>query len=151
MIVVGHSFGGRVGLRLAVNGKCDKLVLVDSAGLKPHRKLSYYIKVYGYKLKKKLGINTDNCGSQDYCGLSPIMKRTFVNIVNTYQDKELASVKIPTLIIWGRTDSDTPLYMAKKYHKYITNSRLIVYSEGGHFCYLAESDRFIMNLRSFCG
>ena len=53
--VVGHSFGGRIAIILASIGLAKKLVLVDSAGVKPRRGLLYQIKIRRYKrLKKKV-------------------------------------------------------------------------------------------------
>lgn len=151
VIVVGHSFGGRVGIRLAANGCCNKLMLVDSAGLKPKRGVKYYCKVYSYKIKKKLGLNTQNCGSSDYKSLSPIMKKTFINIVNCYQNKEIEKINIPTIIYWGEEDEETPLEFAKTFNKKIKNSRLIVIENCGHFSYLQSKNTFCNCLRSFCG
>ena len=151
IIVVGHSFGGRVGIKLAVNNCCDKLVLVDSAGLKPKRGIKYYIKVYTYKIKKKLKLNIEKYGSQDYKTLSPIMKQTFINIVNHYQNKEITKINIPTLIYWGSEDKETPLEFAKTFNKKIKNSRLVVIENCGHFSYLQSKDTFYNCLRSFCG
>ena len=50
--IVAHSFGGRVAIKLAAknSGLVDKLVLVDSAGIKPRRGIIYKYKVYKYKL-----------------------------------------------------------------------------------------------------
>lgn len=151
IIVVGHSFGGRIGIKLAANNICHKLVLVDSAGLKPKRGAKYYIQVYKYKIRRKLGLNTDNYGSSDYKTLSPVMKKTFINIVNYYQDKEIEDIKIPTLIYWGSEDKETPLEFAKTFNKKIKNSRLVVIENCGHFSYLQSKSTFYNCLRSFCG
>lgn len=151
IIVVGHSFGGRVAMRLACQGECDKLILVDSAGLKPKRGLKYYFKVYSYKIKKRLKMNVDNFGSADYRSLSPVMKKTFINIVNTYQDQELEQIVVPTLLFWGEKDKETPLRFAKKMKKNIKNSKLIIAESCGHFSYLQAKDLFYNCLRSFCG
>ena len=36
-IILGHSFGGRIAIKYAArNQNIDKLILVDSAGIKPH-------------------------------------------------------------------------------------------------------------------
>jgi pimeloyl-ACP methyl ester carboxylesterase len=53
---VGHSFGGRVGIVLANEHpeRVAKLVLTDSAGIRPRRTLAYYLKVYSYKLLRVL-------------------------------------------------------------------------------------------------
>ena len=45
-ILMGHSFGGRVGIMYASRNKVAKLVLIDAAGVKPRRSLKYYFKIY---------------------------------------------------------------------------------------------------------
>ena len=147
-IFVGHSFGGRVALELgakfpdAVNG----LVLVDSAGIKPRRKPSYYIKVITHKLLKKLGFKGLK-GSRDYRVLSFIMKETFKNVVSYDQSKLTKSIVAPTAIFWGKDDTETPLYMAKKLSK-IRDSK-VFYLDGGHYAYVTDFDRFIRILTAF--
>ena len=88
-IMMGHSFGGRVGIVYASRNDVDKLVLIDAAGVKPRRSLKYYFKVYSYKAYRRLlpllvGRNrADNIidnyrrrvGSSDYNNASPMMRR----------------------------------------------------------------------------
>ena len=50
--LIGHSFGGRISILLSSRGDVEKVVLVDSAGIKPKRSLSYYWKVYSFKAMK---------------------------------------------------------------------------------------------------
>ncbi|MDR1940446.1 MAG: alpha/beta hydrolase [Clostridiales bacterium] len=150
VILTAHSFGGRVAIRLAAsNRRIKKLVLTDSAGIPPRRALKYYFKVYSYKLFKKLGI-TLNTGSRDYKGLSDVMKKTFVNIVNDDLTPYLDKIDCPALLVWGKNDSETPLYMAEIMKKNISDSALIVFENCGHFCYLEEPYRFIKILSAFC-
>ena len=53
--LVGHSYGGRVAIVIGSRkNDVDKIVLVDSAGIKPKRSLRYYWKVYSFKAMKKL-------------------------------------------------------------------------------------------------
>ena len=48
--LLGHSFGGRVGLLYSSrHDDVDKLILVDAAGIKPRRSMKYYFKVYSFK------------------------------------------------------------------------------------------------------
>ena len=150
-IVIGHSFGGRVAIILGASKQSEKLVLIDSAGLKPKRSLKYYFKVYWYKLCKKIGISTKGLGSKDYQTLSKNMQRTFVNVVNEHLDNYLVQIVSPTLILWGKYDKETPLYMAKKLRKSIVNSKLELL-DGGHFAYIqdfrnccAKIEEFICN------
>ena len=48
-VLLGHSFGGRVGILYSSRNTVSKLVLVDAAGVKPRRSLKYYLKVYTFK------------------------------------------------------------------------------------------------------
>lgn len=148
VIGVGHSFGGRVGLILASRGVLSSLILIDSAGLKPRRKPLYYIKVYSYKLGKKLGLKQDNAGSADYQSLTNNMKATFTKVVNEHLDKILPVIYIPTLILWGEEDMETPLYMAKKLNKKIKDSSLIIL-EGGHYSYMDSYEETCVQMEKF--
>lgn len=148
-IIVGHSFGGRVALEIAgkfpdaVNG----LVLVDSAGLKPRRKPSYYVKILLHKFLKKLGFRGLQ-GSRDYRVLSFIMKETFKKVVSYDQTYLLEHINTPTLILWGKNDKETPLYMANKLEKKIKDSKLILL-EGGHYAYVEDLANFVKILSAF--
>ena len=53
-ILLGHSFGGRVGILYSSRNQVKKLILVDAAGVKPRRSLKYYLKVYSFKISKRL-------------------------------------------------------------------------------------------------
>lgn len=155
--VIGHSHGGRVSIYLASqNPKLfDKLVLLDAAGLKPRRKLSYYIKVYSYKLAKRmagigffdrlfgLSARIKSAGSDDYKVLTGVMRATFVKLVNRDLTPVLKLIKNPTLLVWGSEDKDTPLYMAKIMEKQIENAGLAVLEGAGHYSYLDAFPRFL--------
>ncbi len=135
--LIGHSFGGRVGIVVA--SLCPqlitKLVLIDSAGMKPRRKLKYYFNVLKYKVFKFLNILQPNAGSSDYRALSPKCRSTFVNVVNTFLEEYCFQIKARTLIIFGKQDDVTPLYMAYRLNKLIKNSKLEIVDHAGHFCY----------------
>lgn len=142
--IIAHSFGGRIASILA-SVKCSLVrscIFVDSAGIKPKRNLSYYYKVYKYKLLKKLGKSTLNLGSKDYLELDENMKKTFISIVNEDLTPYYRNVKCPSLIVWGEKDKETPMYMAKKINKIVANSRLEVIKNSGHFCFLTSPLQF---------
>ena len=147
-VVVGHSFGGRVAILLGEYKIPSKIVLLGSAGLKPKRHFSYYLKVLSYKFFKLFGLYIFR-GSKDYKDLTPIMKQTFKNIVNTYLDSSVKKIKVKTLIFWGKKDKETPLYMAKRLNKYITNSELVIIKDAGHFSYVDDFNTFIHTLNYF--
>ncbi|MBO7186836.1 MAG: alpha/beta hydrolase [Clostridia bacterium] len=141
--LIAHSFGGRIGVKLISLGeKIDKLVLTGSAGLKPKRSLKYYFKVYGYKaikpfLTKKARLKF---GSSELKMLSGNMRSSYYKVVNEHLDSEVKNIKNQTLLVFGENDKETPLYMAKKFNKYIVNSHLYVIKNAGHFCF-NEKDR----------
>lgn len=149
VILVGHSFGGRVAIDYASKyANVDKIILIDSAGMKPRFSLIKKSKIVKYKLCKKLNIKQKTVGSKDYRELNNLMRGTFVNIVNTFQEKQLNKIYAKTLIIWGRKDKDTPLYMAKRFNKKLLNSELHVY-DGGHFCYLDRTIQIVNDIADF--
>jgi len=157
VILIGHSFGGRAGIKLAGNNQnyLKKLVLVDSAGIiikknnfkkiiaklvKPIFKLPFMsslrIKIY------------QRMGAEDYLA-TPKLKQTFINIINENLTALLSRIKIPTLLIWGDKDRDTPLEYARIIEKKISGSKLVVLKNAGHFSFLDKESEFIDNIKNF--
>ncbi|KUK13251.1 MAG: protein hydrolase, partial [bacterium 42_11] len=158
--IIAHSFGGRVAILLsAKHPECvGKLVLVNSAGLIPKRGLKYYLKVYLFKLMKRLYLLLGKdleylyrrYGSRDYkeAGeLRPIFKR----VVNQDLRDFLPLIKSPTLLIWGDRDRETPLYFGEIMEKEIPNSKLVVFKGAGHFSYLDCLESFNDIILEFLG
>lgn len=140
-VPVGHSFGGRIAMRLAANDPIvSGVVLLDSAGVIPRRGLRYYGKVALYKIGKKLKLASLPKGSADYAALSGVMKKTFVNVVNESSEPDAMKIRVPTLLIWGSEDEDTPLYMCRRLKKRISDSECIVIEGAGHFAYLEHPE-----------
>ena len=126
----------------------DKLALIDSAGIKPRRGLKYYCRLYRHKLLNLLKIH-HQAGSEDYRKLSPLQRKTFVNIVNEDLSGILDKITLPTLIIWGNKDKETPIYMARKLNRKIRGSGLVVLKNAAHYSYLDFPLRVFLILRSF--
>lgn len=162
--IVGHSFGAKTILALASkNGEdISKIVLIDSSGINPKRTLKYYFKVYSYKLMKRMFkliyfkkseediINkfSKNKGSDDYRNTSGIMRKVFVRVVNEDLKNRMHLIKNETLILWGKDDEDTPLYMGKIMQEKIENSALIEL-EGGHYSYADDYQNFVRIIRAY--
>ncbi|MBR5438646.1 MAG: alpha/beta hydrolase [Clostridia bacterium] len=143
--VLAHSFGGRIAVKLAViDDRLNKLILTGSAGLKPRRSLKYYAKIYSYKIVKKVFKNRQfsGFGSAEYKMLNGFERQSYVKIVNTFLDVLLGKIKNKTLLIFGALDNQTPLYMAKRFNKKITNSYLYVIKNAGHFCFVEKPQEF---------
>ena len=98
---------------------------------------------------KKLGKDTSAMGSADYKALSPQLKKTFVNIVQTNLEAFAKTIYTKTLLIWGKKDDQTPLYMAKRLEKYLKNCKLEFIENGGHFAFLEYPMQFYRHLKQF--
>jgi pimeloyl-ACP methyl ester carboxylesterase len=151
-ILIGHSNGGRCIINAVGRGlvSAKKIVLIDSAGLKPKRSLKYYLKVGFFKLGKmvlNLLPNTKKIkefkeklrgkvGSSDYKASNIVLKDTMKTIVNEDCSNLLPNIKVPTLLIWGSLDTATPIADAKKMEKLIPDCGLVEYPGSTHFSYL---------------
>ena len=160
LCLVGHSFGGRVAIIFAglEQSLVEKVILIDSAGLKPKFNIKKAFKKFNYKVQKylvKKNLKSKTClekyGSVDYKALSSSEKVVFNRVINENLSKYLKFVKQNTLIIWGEKDKDTPLYMAKCLRKNIENSRLIILKGGSHFAYVEHKNIVIKHIKEFFG
>lgn len=141
---LGHSFGGRICILVGIIKPelASRLILVDSAGVKPKRKIGYYLKKTKFTMLKLLGCDTSMIGSKDYIVLNSNMKKTFSSIVSTTLEEYACKLEQKTLIVFGERDRETPIYMAKKLQKCIKNSTLYIMKNCGHFCFLEKPFEF---------
>lgn len=148
-VVVGHSFGARIALRLAqCTDRVQGLVLVGAAGLRPRRGIKIYARI-AYAKWCRLCRRTPPVGSEDYRRLTGAMRKTFVNVVHTYQDKELPHIHCPVLLVWGDKDTQTPLYMLRRFQRGLPNSRTVIMEGCDHFCFAQQPARFERLIREW--
>lgn len=149
-ILIAHSFGGRVAILYSSRNAVRKNILIDAAGVKPQRPLKYYIRIYSFKLYKrllpifigrkradeKIESYRKKAGSSDYNNASGIMRSILVKVVNEDLRHVMPLIKAPTLLIWGENDTATPLRDAKIMEKLIPDCGLALLKGAGHFSYL---------------
>ena len=123
VVVVGHSFGGRIAVRLAASrpGLVSGLVLTGAplVRLAPvsKPKLSYRIA----KALNRIGLIPDSvlearrkkAGSADYNAAQGIMRDIMVKTVNENYDDDLAGITAPTWMVWGENDTAAPTAAGK--------------------------------------
>jgi pimeloyl-ACP methyl ester carboxylesterase len=164
--LVGHSYGGRVIIKLA-NRKLpfaiDKIVLIDSAGVMPERSAWQNFKVKRYKAMRNLLMSRpvhslfpevidywmSKQGSEDYRNASPVMKRCLVMAVNEDFQDRMPLVKQETLLVWGDLDLDTPISDARIMEEKMPNAALVVLEGTDHFSFLYRPAEFRRILRAF--
>ena len=160
-ILIGHSNGGRIIINAVGRGIVNpkKIILIDSAGLKPKRSLKYYIKVSIFKFGKII-LNLipskelrskirGKVGSSDYKSSPEVLKDTMNIILNEDQRVLLPNIKVPTLLIWGSLDTATPISDAKEIEKAIPDCGLVEYKNGTHFSYLENIENCKLVLNEF--
>ena len=165
--LIGHSHGGRISIVLAsqYTELINKIILIDSAGIIPKRHFKYYVKVYTFKALKKL-YNAfyfwndkeermkkfyKKFGSTDYRNAEGIMRDIMVKVVNENLQPLLKNIKSPTLLIWGKDDTATPVYMGEIMEREIPDSGLVVLENAGHFSYLDQFRQFKVIIDNFLG
>lgn len=151
--VIAHSFGARVAVKCAANDKdfFDKIVLTGAAGLKPKLSLIKRVKKCAFSVLKKF-VKKEKLKafySKDYLALDPVMKESFVKIVNEHLDGLLGDIVNETLIIYGKEDKETPPYMAKRFHSGIRESKLIFIEGAGHFAFIDKPHKFNTEVKEF--
>lgn len=156
VVLVGHSFGGRVAIILSSIFKINvcKLILTSSAGLNKFS-IKKTIKIWFYKIKKylvKINVLNNkilyNSGSCDYQKLDNNMRAVFVKIVNQDLKFLLHKITVNTYLVWDKKDMDTPYWICKRFHRYILNSFILIYQNGGHFTYIKNINKFANLLNS---
>jgi pimeloyl-ACP methyl ester carboxylesterase len=162
--LLGHSHGGRVGIALAQRypALVDKLILVDSAGIRPPRTLRLRLRsltartarrllahpLAGERGRRSLRALYRRLGMGDYANAGPL-RATFVRIVNEDLSERLAGIGTPTLVVWGRRDAETPLWMGERMASSIPGAKLVVLEGAGHFCFLDSPRPFEQSVLDF--
>ncbi len=142
VVVVGHSFGGRIAVRLAaLRPELISGLVLTGAPLvrlapvsKP--KLSYRIA----KTLNRIGLVPDSAmearrqkaGSADYNAAQGIMRDIMVKTVNENYDDDLARISAPTWLVWGENDTAAPTAAGKVASERIRGARWTVVPAEAH-------------------
>ncbi|MDP2930325.1 MAG: alpha/beta hydrolase [bacterium] len=135
--LLGHSFGGRLAIKLAVRypEKLKGLILVSAAGLESEKSIQeisvsilapYFKKLSflpGYQLFRKLFYRFI-LKKTDYLRAKGIMKEVFKKVIREDLGLVLEKIFTPTLIIWGDNDKTLPLSEGQMMNRKIKNSQL---------------------------
>jgi pimeloyl-ACP methyl ester carboxylesterase len=149
--VVGHSFGGRVILKSEDQFNAEKVIFIDSAGVKPKAKVLPKILKIGKPLAKLPGFRalTKRISSSDYFATEGVMRETFKKVVNEDLVAEMPRITQPTLLLWGEDDQETPLADAELFHQEIKTSKLVVLKKAGHYVFLDQPEQSSATIKEF--
>lgn len=152
-VIMGHSFGGRIGIILASKypDMLSRLVLVDAGGIEI-KSLKIKIRVLIYKLfiKPIRKVFSDRVkrffGSSGYRNASGTMRQVFVKVVNQDLRHLFGLIKIPVSVIWGSNDQVLPVEYVKIYKKLIPHSVIRIIWGADHSPNISKPQDFLSAL-----
>jgi pimeloyl-ACP methyl ester carboxylesterase len=156
--LIGHSNGGAIAIKAISAGSLnpEKLILLSSAGIRGKHKgkmtaiklttkagkliLSPLPKSLKLKARKKLyhQIGSDMLVAEHMSG-------SFKKIVSEDIQSDAAKLDLPTLLIYGEEDNQTPIAYGELFHQLIDHSTFEVIADSGHFVHL-DSPKVVVNL-----
>ncbi len=155
---IGHSFGVRIGLRIAAKEPelLDALFLIAGAGLRRQRTMSETIalksKIYAYKALKpmiKRDLVPDSIknrfGSADYRSAGP-MRQTLVRVIQEDLTEIAKRIKCPVQLVYGAQDQETPPEIGQKFASLIPKAKLTVLDHLDHYTILTDGQAQISYL-----
>ena len=147
-VALGHSNGGRILLNLCAKKpeKLKHLILLDSAGIyEPsiRKKIVEKIAKIGKPFKKVPLVDKafhKLTGSTDYSRAPKNMKTTLANMLASDKDLDLAKIKTPVFILWGKKDTVTPPRQATMMYEKLPQAELKFYTNWTHAPYISDPE-----------
>jgi pimeloyl-ACP methyl ester carboxylesterase len=144
VVVVGHSFGGRVAIELAIAAK-DRLrgLVLIGVPLVPSKASAGRTKT-GYKVVRTLvraGILGEaqlerarqRYGSRDYREANGVMRSVLVRVLTEDYTDALRQIACPTELLWGAKDTVAPPWLARDALRMLKDGHLTELPGVDHF------------------
>ena len=158
IVLVGHSFGGRVSVRLAARHlpRVRGVVLMGVPGLPQPAWSRTRLRRWSIRTLRRVLVatrpligpkgvdwHTRKFGSRDYLAAGPL-RPILVRVLNEDLTESAQSIAVPALLIWGTDDTETPPWLAERYKSLIggrTTLELLPHKDhhlyagtGAHLC-----------------
>lgn len=142
VVVVGHSFGGRIALRLAARHPEQVAALVLTgvpltrvgAPRKPALAFRWGKALHALRVLPDSSMEAlrQRYGSSDYKAASGVMREILVKAVGEDYLDDASKVKAPVWLVWGELDAPAPLAAAQKALPLFPRATLRVVAGAGH-------------------
>ena len=142
VVLVGHSFGGRLCLEIArcCPERIRKIVLIDTSGFGRTSRLSSTILTALWRLRKL---------ARRPQPFPNFLIREGEDPHFIYDEQQLSGINIPTLIVWKRYDPYFPVSLAFEARKWLPQARLTVIPGYGHAPHKQNTDALCQHLKDF--
>lgn len=155
--LLGHSFGGKIAGLYAAQmqpQQLERLILVDASGLPVRLSTTQSLQSRVIQLIPKvmkdavpLTLKAKVLGniqlSTDYLHSTKLQKMIFKKIVHEDISEYLPKITVPTRVMWGKNDLDTPLEKGKEFARLIPDAQLHIFDQSGHFPFIDETAKFV--------
>ncbi len=150
-VLIGHSFGGRIAIRLATRWPeaVRGMALIASAGLKRKTAFSKRLRIGAIRSAARLAKRCvpgrsgeaikqslyQRIASRDYLQAGEL-KDIFVRVVSEDLAGLLPDIDTPVLLIWGSEDTETPPSLGRRMHELLPNSEHVELPGFDHYSIL---------------
>ncbi len=143
VVVMGHSFGGRVALSLAASRPEEVCALVLSgvplrrpAGARrkpaPAFRLARALHRVGLVGDERMERLRYRYGSADYRAATGVMRQVLVRVLGEDYGSQLSLLRCPVELVWGDDDAEAPIGIALALESEIASAHLTVCPGAGH-------------------
>ncbi len=143
IVLVGHSFGGRVAVHLAplVPHRIERVVLtavplLDREGRRsrpvPGYRVARTLHRLGLVGEVRMEALRQKYGSPDYRAAQGVMRAVFVKLLAEQYAEQMAAIDCPVDLVWGDADTDVPIEVAERARPLFRSARLVTLPGVGH-------------------
>jgi pimeloyl-ACP methyl ester carboxylesterase len=143
IVLVGHSFGGRVAVRLQrlAPDRIERMVLtgvplLDRAGRRSRPALPYRLVRQLHRLglvgAPRMEAVRQRYGSPDYRAAQGVMRDVFVRVLAEEYGPDMAAIQCPVQLVWGEHDTEVPLEVAVRAERCFPSATLVTLPGVGH-------------------
>jgi proline iminopeptidase len=156
--LLAHSFGARVGLRVALErpSRVSRLVLVTPAlawrEVRPAGEAATDDDVRAsFESFAREDFAEPEAAGEYLRRAAPMQPRAQAvrALAGQTDDVELSAIEVPTLVLGGRHDASCPLEVAERVADELADAELRVFERSGHYPFVEEQDAFLAAVREF--